>query len=140
MKRSKRIAIVLVTALVWIGASYAQEEHGTDTSKVERKGRAPVSKDLLKVTLPKPSEATLSNGLTVLIIENHRLPLISLQFNLSGAGPIFEAANLPGLAAITDQRWGEGRKPRGSLKIADQRDKLGPRFWGSPPLGVPPTG
>src|SRR5205809_8108526 len=108
MKRSKRIAIFLVSVLVWIGASYAQEEHGTDTRKVERKGRAPASKDLLKVKLPKPSEATLSNGLTVLIMENHRQPLISLQFNLSIAGPIFEAAHLPDLAGITVQMLSEG--------------------------------
>src|SRR2546422_11172610 len=103
MKRSKLIAILVLTCFGWIGGTFAQEEHGTDTSKVERKGRAPVSKDLLKVTLPKPSEATLSNGLTVLIIENHRLPLISLQFNLSGAAPIFEAAHLPGVARLTEQ-------------------------------------
>src|SRR5437899_8423140 len=139
MKRSKRIAIVLVTALVWIGASYAQEEHGTDTSKVERKGRAPVSKDLLKVTLPKPSEATLSNGLTVLIMENHRLPLISLQFNLSGAGPIFEAANLPGLAGITAQMLREGTKTRSSLQIAEQMDQLGASISASAPFGDPAT-
>src|SRR5437016_11366026 len=139
MKRSKRIAIVLVTALVWIGASYAQEEHGTDTSKVERKGRAPVSKDLLKVTLPKPSEATLSNGLTVLIMENHRLPLISLQFNLSGAGPLFEAANLPGLAGITAQMLREGTKTRSSLQIAEQMDQLGASISASAPFGDPAT-
>src|SRR5438876_682680 len=139
MKLSKRITIVLVTALVWIGASYAQEEHGTDTSKVERKGRAPVSKDLLKVTLPKPSEATLSNGLTVLIIENHRLPLISLQFNLSGAGPIFEPANLPGLAGITAQMLREGTKTRSSLQIAEQMDQLGASISASAPFGDPAT-
>src|SRR5213078_697299 len=125
MKRSKRIAIVLVTALVWIGASYAQEEHGTDTSKVERKGRAPVSKDLLKVTLPKPSEATLSNGLTVLILENHRLPLISLQYNLSAAGAIFEPSNVPGLAAVTAQMLREGTAGKDSVQIAEQIDQLG---------------
>src|SRR5207249_3540525 len=139
MKRSKRIAIVLVTALVWIGASYAQEEHGTDTSKVERKGRAPVSKDLLKVTLPKPSEATLSNGLTVLVMENHRLPLISLQFNLSGAGAVFEPANLPGLAGITAQMLREGTKTRSSLQIAEQMDQLGASISASAPFGDPAT-
>src|SRR2546428_9711201 len=125
MKRSKRIAIVLVTALVWIGASYAQEEHGTDTSKVERKNRAPVSKDLLKVTLPRATEATLSNGLTVLIMENHRLPLISMQFNLSAAGPIFEPSNVPGLAGITAQMLREGTKTKNSVQIAEQMDLLG---------------
>src|SRR5437879_4964257 len=140
MKRStKRIAIVLVTALGWIGASYAQEEHGTDTSKVERKGRAPVSKDLLKVTLPKPSEATLSNGLTVLIMENHRLPLISVQYNLSGAGPIFEPANVPGLAGITAQMLREGTKTKSSVQIAEQMDRLGASISASAGFGSSST-
>src|SRR3989449_8943155 len=139
MRRSKLIAILVLTCFGWIGGTYAQEEHGTDTSKVERKGRAPVSKDLLKVTLPKPSEATLSNGLTVLIMENHRLPLISLQFNLSGAGPIFEAANLPGLAGITAQMLREGTKTRSSLQIAEQMDQLGASISASAPFGDPAT-
>src|SRR5213593_3479960 len=139
MKRSKRIAIVLVSVLVWIGGTFAQEEHGTDTSKVERKGRAPVSKDLLKVTLPKPSEATLSNGLTVLVMENHRLPLISLQFNLSGAGAVFEPANLPGLAGITAQMLREGTKTRSSLQIAEQMDQLGASISAAAPFGDPAT-
>jgi len=123
MKRSKLIAILVLTCFGWSGDTFAQEEHGTDTSKVERKGRAPVSKDLLKVMLPKPIEATLSNGLTVLIMENHRLPLIALQFNLSGAGPVFEPGNSPGLAGITAQMLREGTKTRSSVQIAEQMDQ-----------------
>src|SRR5206468_47722 len=92
-----------------------------------------------KVALPKPSEATLSNGLTVLIMENHRLPVISLQFNLSGAGPIFDAANLPGLAGITAQMLREGTKTRSSLQIAEQMDQLGASISASAPFGDPAT-
>src|SRR2546422_5123599 len=139
MRRSKLIAILVLTCFGWIGKTFAQEEHGTDTSKVERKGRGPVSKDLLKVTLPKPSEATLSNGLTVLIMENHRLPLISLQFNLSGAGPVFEPANVPGLAGITAQMLREGTKTRTSVQIAEQMDQLGASISAAAPFGDPGT-
>ena len=119
------IAILILAALGCAGTVSAQEEHGTDTSKVERKNRAPVSKDILKVTLPRATEATLSNGLTVLIMENHRLPLISLQYNLSGAGPIFEPANVPGLAGLTAQMLREGTKTKSSVQIAEQMDQLG---------------
>src|SRR5437899_951759 len=103
----------------------AQEEHTTDTSRVERKNRAPVSKDILRVTLPRATEATLSNGLTVLIMENHRLPLISLQYSLSGTGPIFEPSNVPGLAGITAQMLREGTTRKSSVQIAEQIDQLG---------------
>src|SRR5881394_2134711 len=103
--------LTTIGALLALGISSsvaAQDEHATDLSKVERKNRAPVSKEILKVTLPRATEATLSNGLTVLIMENHRLPLISLQFNISGAGPIFEPSNMPGLASITAQMLNQG--------------------------------
>jgi zinc protease len=126
MKSFRLMAILALMAFGWTGAiSAAQEEHSTDTSKVERKNRAPVSKDILKVTLPRATEATLSNGLTVLILENHRLPLISLQYNLSAAGPLFEPANLPGLAGITAQMLREGTTSKSSVEIAEQTDQLG---------------
>jgi zinc protease len=125
VKSGKLIATLILAALGCTGIAYAQDEHGTDTSKVERKNRAPVSKDLLKVTLPRATEATLSNGLTVLIMENHRLPLISVQYNLSAAGPIFEPSNAPGLAGITAQMLREGTKTKSSVQIAEQMDLLG---------------
>src|SRR5215475_11885589 len=103
----------------FVSSTVAQEDHSADASKVERKNRAPVSKDVLKVTLPRATEATLSNGLTVLIMENHRLPMISMQLNMSGAGPIFEPANMPGLANITAQMLREGTKSRNSVQIAE---------------------
>jgi zinc protease len=126
MKIFRLIALVTLAAFGWTGTmSAAQEEHGTDTSKVERKNRAPVSKDILKVTLPRATEATLSNGLTVLVLENHRLPLISLQYNLDGAGAIFEPSSVPGLAGITAQMLREGTTGKSSVQIAEQIDQLG---------------
>ncbi len=117
--------IVVLLTLGVSGSVAAQEEHSTDLSKVERKNRAPVSKEVLKVTLPRPVEATLSNGLTVLIMENHRLPMISVQLNISGAGPLFEPANMPGLANITAQMLRQGTRTRSSVQIAEQAALLG---------------
>ena len=126
MKAARFVATIILAAFCWAGTiSAAQEEHATDTSKVERKNRAPVSKDILKVTLPRATEATLSNGLTVLIMDNHRLPLISLQYNLSGAGPIFEPSNFPGLAGMTAQMLREGTTSKSGVQIAEQIDQLG---------------
>ena len=62
MKRYRLIAILIFVMCAGFGstgAMFAQEDHSADTSKVERKNRAPVSKDLLKVTLPKATEATV---------------------------------------------------------------------------------
>lgn len=101
------------------------QDKGTSRSKVERKNRAPVSKEVLRVKLPKPVEATLDNGLTVLILEDHRFPVVNVSMQISGAGPIFDPADKPGLANLTAQMLREGTKTRNSRQIAEEVEKLG---------------
>ena len=137
MKSKTLLALTLTLGLT--GTIAAQEDHSPDLSKVERKNRAPVSKDVLKVTLPRASEATLSNGLTVLIMEDHKLPMISMQFNISAAGPIFEPANMPGLANITAQMLREGTKTKTSAQIAEQTDLLAASISASAGFGSSAT-
>jgi zinc protease len=132
-------SMVLMLLLPLLGSAAAQEDHSADTSKVERKNRAPVSKDVLKVTLPRATEATLSNGMTVLIMENHRLPLVSIQYNISGSGPIFEPSNTPGLANITAQMLREGTKTKNSVQIAEQSAQLGAQISASAGFGSSST-
>src|SRR5258708_156332 len=140
MKNQRLFPIVVLTLVLGLaGSAVAQDEHAPDSSKVERKNRAPVSRDVLKVTLPRATEATLSNGLTVLIMENHRLPMISLQFNISGAGPIFEPATMPGLANVTAQMLREGTKTRTSLQIAEQAALLAAEVSGAAGFGSSAT-
>src|SRR5689334_10244569 len=127
--------LVVILLLSFVGSAVAQEDHSADTSKVERKNRAPVSKELLKVTLPRATEATLSNGLTVLIMENHRLPMISMQYNIGGAGPLFEPADMPGLANVTAQMLRQGTKTRTSVEIAEQSALLGAEITASSGFG-----
>jgi zinc protease len=104
----------------------AQDAAGNDKSvslsKVERKNKAPVSKDLIRVNLPKPTEAKLDNGLTILILENHKLPFVSMQLLIQGAGPIDEPANQAGLAAATAAMLAQGTATRSSRQIAEEID------------------
>src|SRR5438477_12039821 len=118
-----RIKLKLVLAFLLTTGSLASaqqqqlgpEQPSTPRNQVELKNKAPVSKDILKVKLPRATEATLSNGLTVLVIEDHRLPLISIQYSIGVSGPIFEPSNLVGLSRITAQMMPEGTKTRTSL-------------------------
>jgi zinc protease len=102
---------------------YGQDSPGM--SKVERKNRAPIPHDVLRVKLPKPVEAKLKNGLTVLIVEDHREPIVSVQLQITGAGALFDPPNLPGLAKITAEMLREGTKSRTSRQIAEESDTLG---------------
>lgn len=125
---ARAIALVAVAALTAVSA-LAQNPPADDksipTSKVERLNRAPVSKDILKVTLPRPTESTLPNGVHLMILEDHRFPLITVQFEIDGAGPMFEPAGQPGLANATAALMTEGTKTRTSQQIAEQIDSLG---------------
>lgn len=94
-------------------------------SKVERKNKAPVSSEILRVKLPKPVEMTLPNGLTVLVLEDHRLPLVSVRLAILGAGALNDPADLPGLANITAAMLKEGTATRSSKQIAEETEKLG---------------
>jgi zinc protease len=104
-------------------------------SKVERLNRAPVSKEILRVKLPRPVELTLQNGINVMILEDHRFPLVTVQFDIDGAGPLYEPANRPGLAGATAQLLDEGTKTRTSRQIAEQIDSLGATLSASAGFG-----
>jgi predicted Zn-dependent peptidase len=102
-----------------------QDVSPVPSSKVERKNLAPVSKENVRVRLPRPVEAKLANGLTVLILEDHRLPHVLSELHLRGAGALFEPENLAGLASATAQMLREGTDQRTSRQIAEELDRLG---------------
>ncbi len=111
------------------------QDKAIPTSKVERLNRAPVSKEILNVKLPRPFETTLPNGVHVMILEDHRFPLVTVQFDIDGAGALYEPANAPGLANATAQLLEEGTKTRSSEQIAEQIDSLGASLSASAAFG-----
>jgi len=115
----------------------SQEPVTLSPSKVDRKNRAPVSREILRVKLPRPFEAKLKNGLTVLILEDHRAPYINLQLHIDGAGALFEPADTAGLANATALLLREGTKTRSSIEIAETIDRLGAAIGGGSSFGAP---
>ncbi len=130
-------AILLAAALAATGWSQGESpnDKSIPTSKVERLNRAPVSKDILRVKLPRPIETTLPNGINLMILEDHRFPLVTVQFDIDGAGPMYEPAGQPGLAGATAQLLAEGTKTRTSKQIAEQIDSLGASLSASAGFG-----
>jgi predicted Zn-dependent peptidase len=116
---------------------FAQDGSAIAPSKVERKDRAPVSREILPIKLPKPIDARLKNGLTVLILEDHRAPFINLQLHIGGAGALFEPAALAGLANSTAQMLREGTQTRGSLQLAEAIDRVGASIGAGASFGAP---
>ena len=130
-------AVVLSSALVAPGWSQGDAAHDKSipSSKVERLNRAPVSKEILSVKLPRPIETVLPNGINLLILEDHRFPLITVQFDINGAGAMYEPAGEPGLAAATARLLTDGTKTRSGKQIAEQIDSLGASLSASAPFG-----
>jgi zinc protease len=104
-------------------------------SKVERKSKAPVSQDVLRVKLPKPVELKLDDGLTVLVLENHRLPTVTVRLLIQGAGSLHDPADLPGLSNVTAAMLKEGTTTRSSKQIAEDIERLGATINVTAPYG-----
>ena len=116
-----------------------QEGAAMPPTKVERKNRAPVARDILTVKLPKPVEAKLKNGLTVLIVEDRRAPYVSVQLHVGGAGGLFEPPAMTGLASVTAQMLREGTKTKNSIELAEYIDRLGASVGASTSFGSSDT-
>ena len=131
---------VCLLAILWAASSFAQPqpEAGSKTiplSKVERKNKAPVSSEILRVKLPKPVELKLDDGLIVLVLENHRLPTVTVRLLIQGAGALNDPADLPGLANLTAAMLKEGTTTRSSRQIAEDIERLGATIAVTAPFG-----
>jgi zinc protease len=119
LKACATTVIVGVTVTVVV---FAQDT--SPTQGLVRKGKVPVSNEILKVKLPRPAETTLSNGLHLIVLEDRRLPQISFQLIIPGAGDYFDPADQPGLASFTASLMREGTATRTSNQISQQLELM----------------
>ncbi|MEP6636281.1 MAG: pitrilysin family protein [Acidobacteriota bacterium] len=88
------------------------------------KGKAPVNKNVLKVKLPKAKEATLANGLRVILLEESKVPTFTMQMVVLSGG-LSDRPDFRGLASFTAALMREGTGKRSSKDIAEQVDAIG---------------
>ena len=88
------------------------------------KGKAPVNKEVLKVKLPKAQEADLSNGIHLIVVEDHRAPQVFFTLLVDGAGGYYDPPASPGLATFTAALMREGTTTKTSEQISEQLDRL----------------
>ena len=75
------ILVWLPLASVMLAVQVSAQEAQTIVG-AEIKGLAPVSQEILQVELPKAAEIQLDNGLRLMVLEDHRVPLVSFQIIL----------------------------------------------------------
>ena len=74
--------------------------------------------------IPTPFQATLDNGLRVVIIENERLPLVSFRLAFN-SGDIDDPKGLTGLTSAMASMLAEGTESYTSLQLAEKVERLG---------------
>lgn len=118
-------SVVFLSLAVAAGAGVARaQDKATPMSKIERLNRAPVNKEILRVQLPRPNIVKLPNGLTLILIEDHKLPTVNFTMWIT-PGQMGDPADFPGLAAFTADMLREGTARRTSAQIAEEADSLG---------------
>ena len=128
--RIRLFAVVLLAAFfaadagVGMGQGPTTSPVGQSTKGAVIKGKAPVNKKLLKVNLPKAQEATLSNGLRVVLLESHKVPTFNMQMVVLSGG-LSDSSDYRGLASFTAALLRDGTTKRSSKDIAEQIDSLG---------------
>ena len=68
--------------------------------RAQKHYKALVYPQINDIQAPKPERVTLKNGMILYLVEDHRLPMISLQARI-GVGAVNEPADKIGLAGIT---------------------------------------
>jgi predicted Zn-dependent peptidase len=138
----KRFALIFFVTFCLVGltgttarAQGPGSEKATAVSEVQRLNRAPVSKEVLRVKLPRPRETKLANGLIVLVLEQHKLPTAAFTLWVK-TGALADPKGLPGLAKATAEMLREGTTHRTSAQLAADVDGLGASLMASAEFGA----
>ena len=88
------------------------------------RSQAPAPLPSRPISIPTRHETTLANGLTLVVVEDTRLPLVSyrLAFRVGGA---FDPPEIPGLIDLLAGLMPEGTTSRTSREIADEVARMG---------------
>lgn len=92
-------------------------------TKIDRT-KPPQTKDLPAFKLPATFETALPNGLRVVLLEDRRLPMVTIRLAFE-SGSKFDPKELPGLAEATASLLTEGTASRPSKQIAEELAEIG---------------
>ena len=109
----------VVLAALFVLAASAPAAFGQAAAATPPPPAAPRS-----VTVPKPVERTLKNGLRVIVVERTESPLVTAELLVKNGGEV-DPAPLSGLADLTASLLTKGTKTRTAPEIAQAIEALG---------------
>ena len=88
------------------------------------RNQAPAPLPPRPIVIPAPRETVLSNGLTIVVVEDHRLPLVNYRLAFR-VGTAFDPPQLPGLTDLLAGLLPEGTESKTSREIAEEVARIG---------------
>jgi zinc protease len=88
------------------------------------RAKAPAPGPAPKLVLPVATVFKLGNGLTVYLVERHKLPLMSAALEITGGNTV-NPTDKPGLASFTADMLTEGTTKMNSLEFSSAVEQLG---------------
>jgi predicted Zn-dependent peptidase len=85
--------------------------------------KAPISRDALNVKLPEPVITKFGNGAALIAVDDNRLPIAQVRYQVEGAGAIYTPK--PGVSELTAVMLREGAGSRSGKQIGDEAARLG---------------
>ena len=126
-KMSLALALIALTITSSVNAQFPTEP--------------PPPGELRPLEFPDFREATLDNGLRLIVVENNRLPIVSISLNLH-AGSRYDPPGREGLADMVAELLTKGTEARTAEQIAEEIESVGANLSagaGSDFLGIAST-
>src|SRR5438876_3261579 len=101
-----------------------EEKPAPGSAVADSRSDRPPSGPPSQLNLPVPVTFKLPNGLTVYLVEQHSLPVVSANLVVL-SGSEANPPDRPGLASFTAEMLDEGTQKRSTLQIADDADQIG---------------
>ena len=118
------LASILLAATLLLQPTVMPEAQAAELAAAKPSAAKSAPASAAKQALPKPQEFRLPNGLKVLLVERHDLPLVQVQV-VFHAGRLYEPADKPGLADLTATLLPKGTRTRSAAQIAETIDFVG---------------
>ena len=112
------VAVILAAALPVSAAPFAR-------SGIADWGKPPAAQPEPAFTPPVVTRSRLANGIAVLVVENHALPIASIELVVPGAGAAADPMRRAGLAAFTADLLDEGAGGLSARAMAEAEAQLG---------------
>ncbi|MDB4958778.1 MAG: peptidase domain protein [Myxococcales bacterium] len=115
----RRALIVVVLAALPVAAAPFDKSGITDWTKAPEPTAEPTFK------APVAKRLKLKNGMGLLVVENHKLPIVALTLLVPGAGASADPTGKGGLAELTADLLDEGAGGLSAIELAEESDRLG---------------